>query len=305
MPAVVRVAWAQSYPSKPVRVIVPFPAGNASDVVARIATQSLSERLGHPFVIDNRPGAGGNIGTEAAAKSQPDGYTIVLLSPSATVNHAMGSKGFDLLRDIAPVAGFGTAPYVVTLTRSFPAKTIPEFIAYAKANPGKINMASAGTGSTAHIVGELFKMMTGIDMVHVPYRSSFLADLISGQVQVAFAPISLVIAQVRSGELRGLAVTTTTRSDALPDVPTVSDFVPGYDASAWYGFGAPRNTPPNVIETLYREISASAADPKLKSRLSDLGSSVSLVSPPDLGKLLVDESAKWGKVIKFAGVKEE
>jgi tripartite-type tricarboxylate transporter receptor subunit TctC len=217
----------------------------------------------------------------------------------------MGSKGFDLLRDIAPIAGVGTAPYVVTLTRSFPAKTIPEFIAYAKANPGKINMASAGTGSTAHIVGELFKMMTGIDMVHVPYRSSFMADLISGQVQCAFAPIALGIAQIRSGELRGLAVTTTTRSEALPDIPTVNDFVPGYDASAWYGFGAPRNTPPDIIQTLYREMSASMADPKMKSRLSDLGSSVSLVSPPDFGKLLVDESAKWGKVIKFAGIKAE
>ena len=304
MPAVLRLAWAQNYPSKPVRVIVPFPAGNATDVVARLVAQSLSERLGQPFVIDNRPGAGGNIGTEAAAKSQADGYTIVLLSPSATVNHAMGGKqGFNLIRDIAPVAGVGVAPYVMTLTPSFPAKTVPEFIAYAKADPGKINMASAGNASAGHIVGELFKMMAGVDMVHVPYRSSFLPDLISGQVEVAFAPISLPIAQIRSGDLRALAITTTTRSEALPNVPSVSDFVPGYEASAWYGFAAPTNTPPEIIGTLYREISAGLADPKLKARFVDLGSAVSLVSPADFGKLLVDETEKWTKVIKFAGIK--
>ncbi len=304
MSAVSRVAWAQNYPSKPVRVIVPFPAGNATDVVARLVAQSLSERLGQPFVIDNRPGAGGNIGTEAAAKSQADGYTIVLLSPSATVNHAMGGKqGFNLIRDIAPVAGVGVAPYVMTLTPSFPAKTVPEFIAYAKANPGKVNMASAGNASAGHIVGELFKLMAGVDMVHVPYRSSFMPDLMSGQVEVAFAPISLPIAQIRSGDLRALAITTTTRSEALPGVPSVNDFVPGYEASAWYGFAAPRNTPSEIIDTLYREITAGLADSKLRSRFADLGSAVSLVSPPDFGKLLVEETEKWTKVIKFAGIK--
>jgi tripartite-type tricarboxylate transporter receptor subunit TctC len=304
IPAVARFAWSQNYPSKPVRVIVPFPAGNATDIVARLVTQSLSERLGQPFVIDNRPGAGGNIGTETAAKSQPDGYTIVLLSPSATVNHAMGGKqGFNLIRDVAPVAGVGVAPYVMTLTPAFPAKAVPEFIAYAKANPGKVNMASAGTASAAHVVGELFKMMAGVDMLHVPYRSSFLPDLMSGQVDVVFAPISLPIAQIRSGDLRALAVTTSTRSEALPDVPPVSDFVPGYEASAWYGFAAPKNTPSEIIDTLYREIAAGLADPNLRARFAELGSSVSLVSPPNFGKLLLEETEKWAKVIKYAGIK--
>ena len=302
-PAVSRFAWAQHYPSKPVRVVVPFPAGNATDVVARLVSQSLSERLGQPFVIDNRPGAGGSIGTEMAAKSEADGYTLVLLSPSATINHAMGKQGFNLIHDIAPIGSVGVAPYVMTLTPSLQPKTVPEFIAYAQANRGKINMASAGTASAGHIVGELFKMMAGVDMVHVPYRSSFLPDLLSGQVQVAFAPISLPIAQIRSGELRALAVTTTKRSEALPDTPTVGDFVPGFEASAWYGFAAPRNTPSDIIETLYREMSLGVADPKLTSRLSALGASVSLVSPPNFGKLLVEESDKWTKVIKFAGIK--
>ena len=304
LPAISRPAWTQSYPSKPVRIIVPFPAGNATDIVARLVGQSLSEQLGQTFVIDNRPGAGGNIGAEAAAKAPSDGYTLVLLSPSVAIGHGLSERlTFNVIRDIAPVAGVGLAPFIVTLHPSFPAKTLPEFIAYAKANPGKINMASAGNASAGHVTGELFKMMAGVDMLHVPYRSSFLPDLLSGQVQVSFAPISLAIDQIRAGKLHALAVTTKTRAAALPDVPPVADFVPGYEASAWYGIGAPKNTPAEIIEKLNSAINAGLADPKMKSRFADLGATINPGSPSDFGTLLVQEAEKWAKVIKFAGIK--
>jgi len=304
LPVVSRPAWAQPYPSKPVRIIVPFPAGNATDIVARLAGQSLSEQLGQTFVIDNRPGAGGNIGAEAAAKAPADGYTLLLLSPSAAIGHGLSERlTFNVIRDIAPVAGVGLAPFIITLHPSFPAKTVPEFIAYAKANPGKINMASAGNASAGHVSGELFKMMAGVDMLHVPYRSSFLPDLLSGQVQVAFAPISLAIEQIRTGKLHALAVTTAVRAEALPDVPTVADFVPGYEASAWYGIGAPKNTPAEIIDKLNSAINVGLANPKMKSRVAELGATVNPGSASDFGTLLVQETEKWAKVIKFAGIK--
>jgi len=304
LPAVLRSAWAQSYPSKPVRIIVPFPAGNATDIVARLVGQSLSEQLGQTFVIDNRPGAGGNIGAEAVAKSPADGYTLLLISPSAAISHSLSERlTFSVIRDIAPVSCVGIAPFIVALNPSFPAKTLPEFIAYAKANPGKINMASAGNASAGHVTGELFKMMAGVDMLHVPYRSSFLPDLLSGQVQVSFAPISLAIEPVRSGKLLALAVTTATRAEALPDVPTVADSVPGYEASAWYGIGAPKNTPPEIIDRLNSAINTGLADPKMKSRFADLGASINRGSAADFGTLLAQETEKWAKVIKFASIK--
>jgi tripartite-type tricarboxylate transporter receptor subunit TctC len=298
-------AWAQAYPSKPVRVIVPFPAGNATDIVARLVGQSLSERLGQSFIIDNRPGAGGNIGTEAGVKAPPDGYTLLLISPSATISPALYKLNFNFLQDMAAVAIVGLAPYVVTLNPSFPAKTVPEFITYAKAYPGKINMASTGSGSASHLCGELLKSMAGIDMTHVPYRSSFLPDLLSGQVDVAFAPISLSFDQIRVGKLRALAVTTATRSEALPDVPTVAEFVPGYEASAWYGIGAPGGTSAEIVQRLNREINAGLADPKMKSRFADLGASVSAGSPAEFAKLLAQETEKWAKVIALAGIKPD
>jgi tripartite-type tricarboxylate transporter receptor subunit TctC len=311
LPAVPRFAWAQTYPSqaypsKPVRIIVPFPAGNATDIVARLVGQSLSERLGQSFIIDNRPGAGGNIGTEAGAKSPSDGYTLLLVSPSAAISPALYEKlNFNPIRDIAPVAGVGFAPYIVTVHPSFPARTVPEFIAYAKGNPGKVDYASTGSGSASHLCGELLKAMAGIDMVHVPYRSSFLPDLLSGQAQVVFAPISLTLEHIRTGKLRALAVTTAMRSAALPDIPTVSEFVPGYEASAWYGIGAPRNTPAEILDKLNGEINAGLADPKMRSRLTDLGATVNPGSPSDFGKLLVQETEKWAKVVKAAGIKPE
>jgi tripartite-type tricarboxylate transporter receptor subunit TctC len=306
LPAISRFALAQTYPSKPARIIVPFPAGNATDIVARLVGQSLSERMGQSFIIDNRPGAGGNIGTEAGAKSTPDGYTLLLVSPSAAISPALYDKlNFNPLRDIAPVAAVGSAPYIVTLNPSFPAKTLPEFIAYAKANPGKVDYASTGSGSASHLCGELFKALANIDMLHVPYRSSFLPDLLSGQAKVVFAPISLVLEHVRAGKLRALAVTTATRAEALPDIPSVSEFLPGYEASAWYGIGAPGNTPAEIITKLNGEINAGLADPKMKSRLADLGATVNPGSPSDFGKLLVEETEKWAKVVKAAGIKPD
>jgi tripartite-type tricarboxylate transporter receptor subunit TctC len=306
LPAVARVAWAQAYPSKAVRIIVPFPAGNATDIVARLVAQSLSERLGQSFIIDNRPGAGGNIGTEAGAKSPADGYTLLLVSPSAAISPALYEKlNFNPLRDIAPVARVGSAPYIVTLNPSFPAQTLPEFIAYAKANPGKVDYASTGSGSASHLCGELFKALASIDMLHVPYRSSFLPDLLSGQAKVVFAPISLVLEHVRAGKLRALAITTATRAEALPDIPSVSEFLPDYEASAWYGIGAPGNTPAEIITKLNGEINAGLADPKMKSRLAELGATVSPGSPSDFGKLLIEETEKWAKVVKAAGIKPD
>jgi tripartite-type tricarboxylate transporter receptor subunit TctC len=305
LPTVSRVAWAQAYPSRPVRLIVGFAAGGAPDIIARLVGQSLSERLGQQFVIENRTGAGGNIAMEAVVNAPADGYTLLLVPTAAAINAALYPKlNYDFIRDVAPVAGIVRVPNVMMVNASVPARTIPEFIAHARANPGKISMASAGTGSGPHLGGELFKMMAGIDMVHVPYRGSApaLTDLIGGRVQVLFSNTPAE-EHFRSGKLRALAVTTTTRSQALPDVPAVTEFLPGYEASAWFGIGAPRNTPTAIVETLNTAIRAGLANPKIKARLSDLGGMVLAGSPTDFGTLVADETEKWGKVIRFAGIK--
>jgi tripartite-type tricarboxylate transporter receptor subunit TctC len=303
-----RNAVAQAYPSRPVHVIVPFAAAGNNDLVARLIGQWLSERLGQPFVIDNRPGAGTNIGTEAVVRAPSDGYTLLLVAPPSAINATLYEKlNFNFLRDIAPVAGVVRAPFVMEVNPSVPAKNVAEFIAYAKANPGKISMASAGIGSGPHMAGELFKMMAGVDMVHVPYRGAgpALTDLIGGQVQVYFDGILTSIEHIRIGELRALAVTTAARSQVLPDTPTLSDYLPGYEASFWGGFGAPKNTPAQIVERLNREINEALADPKVKSRLVDLGGTVLEGSATDFGKLIGEETEKWAKVIKFAGIKAE
>jgi tripartite-type tricarboxylate transporter receptor subunit TctC len=303
-----RNAVAQAYPSRPVHVIVPFAAAGNNDLVARLIGQWLSERLGQPFVIDNRPGAGTNIGTEAVVRAPSDGYTLLLVAPPSAINATLYEKlNFNFLRDIAPVAGVVRAPFVMEVNPSVPAKNVAEFIAYAKANPGKISMASAGIGSGPHMAGELFKMTAGVDMVHVPYRGAgpALTDLIGGQVQVYFDGILTSIEHIRVGELRALAVTTAARSQVLPDTPTLSDYLPGYEASFWGGFGAPKNTPARVVERLNRGINEALADPKVKSRLVDLGGTVLEGSATDFGKLIGEETEKWAKVIKFAGIKAE
>jgi tripartite-type tricarboxylate transporter receptor subunit TctC len=308
LPAVSRFAFAQAYPSRPVRVIVPFAPAGTTDILARLIGQWLSERLGQQFVIDNRPGGGGNIGTEAVVRASPDGYTLLLVTAANAINTTLYEKlNFSFIRDIAPVASIGGAPYVMVINPSLPAKTLPEFIAYAKADPGKVNMASAGTGAPSHVSGELFKMMAGVNMVHVPYRGGgpVMTDLLGGQVQVMFAPTPTSIEHIRSGKLRALAVTTATRSDALPDIPTVGDFVPGYEASNWYGAGIPKNTPAEIIDKLNKEINAGLADPGMKARIADLGATVFASSPADFGKLIADETEKWGKVVKFVGIKAD
>ena len=308
LPATSRFAWAQAYPTRPVRLIVPFGPAGASDITARLIGQWLSERLGQQFVIENRPGAGGNIGTEAVVRAAPDGYTLLYVTTANAVSATLYDKlNFNFIRDIAPVAPIVRFPYIMVVNPSVPAKTLPEFIAYAKANPGKINMASVGIGSTPHVNGELFKVMTGTNMVHVPYRSAaaVMTDLLSGQVQLYFGTTASSLEYVRTGKLRALAVTIERRLDALPDIPTVGDFVPGYEASNWYGIGAPRNTPVEVIEKLNKEINAGLADPKMKARLADLEGTPLLGSPADFGKLIAEETEKWGKVVKFAGVKAD
>jgi tripartite-type tricarboxylate transporter receptor subunit TctC len=306
LPAISRIARGQTYPSRPVRIIVPFPAGQATDTIARLLGQSLSERLGQSFVIENRTGAGGNIGTEAVVRAAPDGYTLLLVGLSNAINATLYEKlNFDFIRDIAAVASIGGGPYIMVVNPSVPAKTVPEFIAYAKANPGKINMGSSGSGSVSHIFGELFKMMTGVNLVHVPYRSGYVADLLSGQVQVVFGTIASCIEYVRSGMLRALAVTTATRSDLLPDVPTLAEFVPGYDASQWYGVGAPKDTPGEVIDKLNKEINAAVADPSLKQRLAGLGVDPMSMTSAAFEKLIAAETEKWGKVIRAANIKAQ
>ena len=308
LPAVSRFAWAQAYPARPVHWIVGFPAGGPNDIVARSMGQWLSDRIGQPLIVENRPGAGSNIGTEVVVRALPDGYTLLMVAPPNAINATLyNNLNFNFIHDIAPVAGIIRTPLVMEVNPSFPPKTVPEFIAYAKANPGKINMASAGNGTSAHVAGELFKMMAGIDMVHVPYKgsASALTDLLGGQVQVYFDQISSSIEHIRAGKLRALAVTTTTRSAALPDIPIVGDFVPGYEASAWGGIGAPRNTPVEIIDKLNKEINAALADPTMKSRLAELGGTVLPGSPADFGKLIADETEKWAKVVKFAGIKPE
>ena len=308
LPIVSRMAWAQTYPSRPVRLIVGFPAGGGSDITARLMGQWLSERLGQTFVVENRPGAATNIATEAVVKSAPDGYTLLLFGSSSTINATFYDKlPFNLVHDIAPVASINRVPYVMEVNPSVPAKSVPEFIAYAKANPGKINMASAGNGSVQHVSGELFKMMTGVSMVHVPYRGGApaLTDLIGGQVQIMFDALTGSIEYIRASKLRALAVTTATRSEALPDLPTVGDFVPGYETSSWSGIGAPKDTPTEIIAKLNNEINAALADPKIKARLADLGSVPMPMSPADFGNLIDESVEKWGNVIHTANIKPE
>ena len=308
LPAASRFAWAQAYPARPVRLVLQTTPGGTADVVARLMGQWLSERLGQPFVIENRPGASGNIGTEAVVRTAPDGYTLLLAASNNAINASLYDKpNFNFLRDIAPIADLIRGPFVMVVNPSFPAKTVPEFIAYAKANPGTINFASGGTGFATHMAGELFKAMTGVNMVHVPYRGQApaMTDLLGGQVQAMFDPVVSSISHVRAGRLRPLAVTTSTRSEALPDIPTVGDFVPGYEASIWFGVGAPRNTPAEVVDKLNKEINAGLADPRIKAQLADLGGMTFAGSPGDFGKFIADETEKWAKVIKFAGIKAE
>ena len=300
------VAKAQAYPSRPVRIVVGFPPGGPTDTAARLIGQSLSERLGQQFVIENRPGAGSNLGTEGVVRAPPDGHTLLLAASANAINATLYDKlNFNFIRDIAPVAAINREPLVMLVNPSFPAKTVPEFIAYARANPGKINMASAGNGTPAHVSGELFKMMTGVDMVHVPYRGAgpALTDLLGGQVQAMFPGMSSSIEHVRAGRLRALAVTTASRSDALPDIPTVGDFIPGYEASTWSGIGAPKGTPAEIIDKLNKEINAGLVDPKVKARLANMGSTALPGSPADFGKLVTDETEKWARVIRSAGIK--
>jgi tripartite-type tricarboxylate transporter receptor subunit TctC len=306
LPALPRVTWAQSYPARPVRIIVPFPPGQATDTVARLIAQSLSERLGQGFVIENRTGAGGNIGTEAAVHAPPDGYTIVQNGLSGAFNATLYPRlNFDLVRDLTPVASIGGGPYVMMINPSVPAKTVPEFIAYAKANPGKLNMGSSGNGSVSHVFGELFKMNTGIELVHVPNRSGYIADLLGGQTQVVFGTIAASATLIDAGKLRALAVTTAARSAVLPDVPAIGESVPGYDGSQWYGFSAPRNTPSAIVDKLNGEINAALDDPKLKARLAELGVDPTPMTPAGFGKFMADEIEKWAKVIRTAKLKVE
>ena len=308
LPALARIARAETYPSRPVRIVVGLAPGGANDIVARLMGQWLSERLGQPFVIENRPGAGTNIATEMVVRAPPDGYTLLFVSATSAINATLYEKlNFNFIRDIAPVASIATNPLVMEVHPSVAAKTVPEFIAYAKANPGKINMASPGIGTTPHLAGELFKMRAGVDMVHVPYRGGgpALTDLLGGQVQVYFPGTVSSIEYIKTGRLRALAVTAATRSEALPDLPTVGEFVPGYEASNWFGVGAPKATPAAIVEQLNKEINASLADPKLKARLTDLGGTPLVGSPADFGKLIAEETEKWGKVVKLTGIKAD
>ncbi|HKN11101.1 MAG TPA: tripartite tricarboxylate transporter substrate binding protein, partial [Pseudomonadota bacterium] len=308
LPALPRIASGQAYPSRPVRIVAPLAAGGTGDILARLVAQWLSERLGQPFVVENRPGAGTNVGTEVVVRAPADGYTLLLVIPPAAINVTLYEKlDFNFIRDIAPVASISRTPGVVVVSPQFPARTIPEFVAYAKANPGKINMASGGVGSSQHVYGELFKMMAGIDMAHVPYRGEgpALTDLIGAQVQVVFALVPGAIEYIRAGTLRALAVTTATRSQALPDLPTVGEFVPGYEASAFQGIGAPRNTAAQIVDKLNMEVNTLLDDPKVKTRIAELGGTVLKNSPAEFGRLLAEETAKWAKVVKFANIKPE
>jgi len=301
-----RLASALDYPTRPVRVIVGYSAGSAPDIGARIMGQWLSERLGQQLVVENRPGAGTNLSTETVVRSSPDGYTLLLIATPNMISGLLHQNlSFNFLRDIAPVASVGATPFVMVVSPSFPAKTVPEFIAYAKAHPGQVNMGSNGTGNLTHITGELFKMMAGVDIVHVPYRSEVeaQADLLSGRAQVIFNPIISAIGAIKSGELRALGVTTAKRVDALPGVPAIAEFVPGYEVEGWLGFGAPSATPAEIIDRLNQEINAGIDDPGVRKHLVDLGNVPTKMSPAEYGKLIADENEKWGKVIKFAGIK--
>ena len=307
LPAVLQIAKAQSYPSRPVHLISGFPAGGPSDLIARLIGQWLSERLGQPFIIENRPGAGGNIATEVVVQSPPDGYTLLMVATPNAINATLYERlKFNFIRDIAPVVAIAQVPNVMLVNPSVPAKTVPEFIAYAKANPGKLTMASPGIGTPGHIAGELFKLMAGLNMLHVPYRGAAPAviDLISGQVQVFFPNLPTMTQYIRTGTLRALAVTSATRAEVLPDVPTMGEFLAGFEASAWYGIGTPKNTPAEIVNKLNVEINAGLADAKLRARLSEVGGGTILAgSPADFGKLIADETEKWGKVIRTANIK--
>jgi tripartite-type tricarboxylate transporter receptor subunit TctC len=308
LPSVSRIARAQTYPSRPVRIVVGFPAGGATDITARLMGQWLSERFGQPFVIENRPGAGSNIGTEAVVRAFPDGYTLLMVAPPNAVNATLYDKlNYNFIRDIAPVAAIIRLPLVLVLNPLLPAKTLQQFIDHAKANPGKLNYASVGNGSTPHVAGELFKILTGIDIVHVPYRGAVQArtDLISGQVQAMFIVPAVVTEHIKAGKLRGVAVTAATRSDVLPDLPTVSSLVPGYDAISWFGIGAPKNMPSEIVDKLNKEINAALGNPKIKAQLADLGGSALTLSPAEFGKLIADDTEKWGKVIRAANIKPQ
>jgi len=308
LPVMSQIAWSQAYPARPVRIIVPFAPGGANDITARLIGQWLTERLGQQFLIENRTGGGGNIGIEAAVRSAADGYTLLVVGTTAAINATLFEKlNYNFIRDVAPVASIIRVPHVMQVNPSLPVATVPEFIAYAKANPGKISMGSGGNGSPAHVTGELFKMMTGVNLTHVPYRGAgpAITDLLGGQIQVTFTDMAASIEYIRAGKLRALAVTTATRSEALPDIPTVSDFVTGFEASQWVGLCAPKNTPPEIIGKLNTEINTGLADPRLKARFADLGGTVLPGSPADFGKLIADDTEKWGKVVKLSGAKPE
>jgi tripartite-type tricarboxylate transporter receptor subunit TctC len=305
LPAVARVACAETYPAQPVRMIVGYPAGNASDIITRMMAQSLSERLGQRFFVENRPGAGGSIGTEVVVRAPPDGYTLLMSVVTASAINATyyANLNYNFVRDIAPIASIGAGSYMMVENPSVPAKSLPELIAYAKANPGRINMASAGNGTPTHIFGELFKMMAGVDLVHIPYSGSFLPDLLGGQVQVVFGPIAQFVEHIHAGKLRAIAVLAATREAILPDIPTVAEFVPGYEASVRYGIGAPRNTPSEIIDKLNTEINAALAEPKMKTRLAEIGAVPIPMTPADFGKFIADDTEKWGKVVRAANIK--
>jgi tripartite-type tricarboxylate transporter receptor subunit TctC len=308
LPAGSRVAMALDYPVKPVRVIVPFAPAAGTDIVARLMGQWLSEQLGQPFVVENRPGGATNIGTEAVVRAPPDGYTLLMVDASPAINATLYDKlNFIFVRDITPVACIMRAPLIMVVNPAVPSKTIPEFIAYAKASPGKINMASGGNGTPSHISGELFKVMTGVEMTHIPYRGGgpAVADLIGGQVQVFFAALASSIEYVKAGNLRALGVTSATRLEALPDIPTVADFVSGYEASQWYGVGAPKNTPAEIIDKLNKEINAGLSKPRIRALLTDQGGTAFMGSPGDFGKLIADDTGKWGKVIRANNIKAD
>jgi len=307
LPALPRNASALDYPTRPVHMIVGFPPGNASDIVTRLMAQSLAERLGQQFIVENRPGASGNIGTEAVVRAPPDGYTLLMTVVTGNAINATlyPNLNFNFIRDIAPIASIGGGAYVMVVNPSVPAKTIPEFIVYAKANPGKINYASAGIGGPTHVFGALFATMTGIELVQVPYRGSFMPDLLAGQVQAVFGPVSQLIEHIRSGKFRALAVTTATRQAVLPDIPTVAEFVPGYEGSVWYGIGAPKNIPTDIVEKLNKEINAALANASFKTRFAELACTPVSMTPVEFGKLIADETEKWAKVIKAANIKPE
>jgi tripartite-type tricarboxylate transporter receptor subunit TctC len=304
LPAVLGNARAQDYPMRPVRVIVCFPAGTATDIVARVACRSLSERLGREFVVDNRPGAAGNLGTELVVHAAADGYTLLLVDAPNAVNASLYTDlSFNFIRDVAPVAGIGRVPFVMVINPSLPVKTIPEFIAYAKANPGKINMVTGGNGTATEVFGELFQMMTEVRLVKVPYRSDYMADLLGGRVQLVFGPLPSLLANIRNGKLRVVGVTTAARSPVLPDIPAIGEFVHGYEASGWYGLGAPSATPSAIVDKINNAVDASVADPQTRARLIALGAEPMSMTPAEFGKFIADETDKWSKVIKFAGIK--